>query len=104
MERAEQGPKGMERQDDVWKERRRAAGHRQGAASRAYPLPSFLVALVQTTCFAMSPPYPEVKRDNFYPPFRETVSQTALSVMRLSKQSHARTSAARLEAAVHSPS
>lgn len=94
----------MERQDDLCKEGRRAAGHRPGAASCAYSLPSFLVALVQTTCFAMNPPYPEVKRDDFYSPFRETVSQMALSVMRLSKQSHAKTSADRLEAAAHSPS
>lgn len=85
-------------------EGRRAAGRRQRVAGWVHSLPCFLAASVQTTCFAMSSTSPEVKGDDFYPPVKGTVRQIALMVVRLSRQGHARTSAARLEAAVHSPS
>lgn len=101
VERAERGPRGTGRQG--WPmEGRRAAGRR--VAGWVHSLPCFPTALVQVACFATSPTSPEVKGDNFYPPLRGTVRQMALMVVRLSKQGRARTSAARLEAAVHSSS
>lgn len=66
VERAEQGPRGTDRPG--WPGHgRRAVGHRRWVAGWVHSLPCFLAPSVQTTCFAMSPTSPEVKRGRFLP-------------------------------------
>jgi len=81
-------------------------GNEEDSRSQACRLASFLAlfpgSFGGTACFAMSPISPELKVDDFYPPLNGDVRQMALMVVNLSNQGHARNSAARLEAAVHS--